>query len=150
MQKSAPRCARSASVSVEAALFHYDILGIARADHSLGVNEAVHIDCDPAIIHEDEVRVADQSDMTRSKSLHEEVLWMSSKAEHFSVTRPELLFIHNRRGLIRVPYVRVVSTPDACLVRSPHVRLARGGPFSGRILFYLLRTTLYVRLSANI
>ena len=60
----------------EDALVNLNKVRIARADHPLGKHEAVHVNRDPAPVHEDEVRVADQSEMVRSKSLDEELFRM--------------------------------------------------------------------------
>jgi hypothetical protein len=42
-------------MSAEALLFNYHVLRIPRADYPLGIYVAVHINCDPAIIHEHEI-----------------------------------------------------------------------------------------------
>src|SRR5438128_731225 len=49
----------------ENALIHFNKLRIARADHPLRIYEAVHVNRDPAAIHEHEVRVRDQPEMVR-------------------------------------------------------------------------------------
>src|SRR6266446_9914340 len=92
----------------ENALIHFNHLRIARADHSLRIYKAVHVNRDPAAVHEHEVRVRDQPEMARPESLDEELFRMPPKTEHFAVTRPELLLVHCRR-----------------LIRARHVRLAR-------------------------
>jgi hypothetical protein len=56
----------------------------------LGVRKAVHVNCDPAPIYEQEVRISDQPEMTRAVSLNEELFRVPSKTEHFGVTRSEL------------------------------------------------------------
>jgi hypothetical protein len=100
----------------EDALLNYNKLRIARADHPLCKYKAVHVNRDPAVVYEHEVRVPDQPDMVRSESLDEELFRMPPKTKHFAVTRPELLFVHRRR-LIRARHVS--------LARARHVRLGR-------------------------
>src|SRR5213083_3753075 len=90
------------------ALLNFNKVRIACADHPLRIYEAVHVNRDPAVVHEHEVRVPDQPEMVRPESLDEELFRMPPKTEHFGVTRPELLLVHRRR-----------------LTRAPHVRLAR-------------------------
>src|SRR5436190_4651923 len=97
----------------EAALLNFNKLRIACADHPLRAYNAVHVNRDPATVHEREVRIPDQPDMILAESLNEELLRMPPKTEHFAVTRLELLHVHPR-GLV---YIR--------LIRAPHVRLAR-------------------------
>ncbi len=58
------------------ALVNYNKVRIARANHTFGVDKAVHVNRDPAAVHEDEVRVPDQPEMVRPKSLDEELLRM--------------------------------------------------------------------------
>jgi hypothetical protein len=77
-------------------LVNYDKVRIARANHAFRVDKAVHVNRNPAGIHEDEVGVPDQPEMVLPKSLDEELLRMPSKTEHFCVARPELLLVHGR------------------------------------------------------
>src|SRR5206468_4734914 len=108
-QKKAPRIFSGALLcGAEDALVNYNKIRIARADHAFRVYKAVHVNRDPAAVHEHEVRVPDQPEMARPESLDEELFRMPPKTEHFAVTRPELLLVHRRR-----------------LTRAPHVRLAR-------------------------
>src|SRR5438093_2121643 len=119
-------------------LFDHDKLRIACADHPLRIYEAVHINRDPAAVHEHEVRVPDQPEMARPESLDEELFRMPSKTEHFGVTRPELLLVHRR------------------LTRAPHVRLARARACARArtcarfIPVHVLSAALNVRLSTHI
>ena len=80
----------------QAALFNFNKVRIARADHPLRIHEAVHVNRDPAAVHEREVRVADQPEMVLPESLDEELFRMPPKTEHFAMTRPELLHVHLR------------------------------------------------------
>src|SRR5262249_7399998 len=82
--------------SLQTALFDYNKLWFACADHPLRVGKPVHVNGDPAAVHEHEVRVPDQAEMTLAVSLDEEFLRMPPKTEHFAVTRPELLLVHSR------------------------------------------------------
>src|SRR5213078_5061200 len=90
-------------------LVNYNKVRIARADQPFRVYKAVHVNRDPAAVHEHEVRVPDQPEMVRPKSLDEELFRMPPETEHFAMTRPELLLVYRRR-----------------LIRAAHVRLARG------------------------
>src|SRR5215208_6511868 len=83
------------------ALFNYNIIRIALADHPLRIYKAVHVDRDPAVIHEHKVGIPDQPKMVRPKSLDEELLRMPPKTKYFAVARFELLHVH-LRGLIHV------------------------------------------------
>src|SRR4029077_9401178 len=112
-------------------LIDYNKVRIACADHPFRVDKAIHVNCDPAAVHEREVRVPDQPEMARPKSLDEELFRMPPKTEHFAVTRPELLLVHCRR-----------------LIRAPHVRLARARTCPRFIPVYVRGATLDVRLSA--
>src|SRR5438477_9220598 len=97
MPKKAPRSSSGAlSCRAKDALINYDKVRIARANHPFCVDKAVHVNRDPAGVHEDEVGVPDQPEMIRPKSLDEELLRMPPKTEHFAVTRPELLLVHGR------------------------------------------------------
>src|SRR5205085_9384374 len=106
------------------ALINYDKVRIARANHPFCVDKAVHVNRDPAAVHEDEVGIPDQPEMVLPKSLDEELLRMPPKTEHFTVTRPELLLVH-RRFLAR----------------------ARARTRSGFTLVHVLSATLHIRLS---
>src|SRR5213592_396754 len=108
------------------ALFDFDKLRIACADHPLRIYEAVHVNRDPAAVHEHEVRVPDQPEMVRPESLDEELFRMPAKTEHFAVTRLELLHVHLRRLI--------------------HVRLARARTRARFIPVYVLSLTLNVGL----
>src|SRR6266571_1682046 len=106
-QKKAPRISSGALLCrAKDALLNFNKVRIACADHPLRIYEAVHVNRDPAAVHEHEVRVPDQPEMVRPESLDEELLRMPSKTEHFGVTRPELLLVHGRR-LTRAPHVRL-------------------------------------------
>src|SRR5438874_3155886 len=111
----------------ENALIHFNKLRIARADHPLRIYEAVHVNRDPAAIHEHEVRVRDQPEMVRPESLDEELFRMPAKTEHFAVTRLELLHVHLRR-LIHVPLARARKRarfiPVYVLMATHNVRLS--------------------------
>src|SRR5207253_177052 len=122
----------------EAALLNFNKLRIACADHSFRVYKAVHVNRDPATVHEREVRVPDQPEMVRPETLDEELLRMPPKTEHFAVTRLELLHVHPR-GLV---YVR--------LIRAPHVRLARARTCARLIPVYVRSAALNVRLSTYV
>src|SRR5437016_6172535 len=137
-KKSAPHFSGALLCCAEAALLNFNKLGIAGADHPLRIHEAVHVNCDPATVHEREVRVADQPEMVRPESLDEELFRMPPKTEHFAVTRLELLHVH-LRGLIHVRLAR----------RSIHVRLARARTCPRFILVYVRSAALNVRLSTN-
>ena len=103
----------------EVALFNYNIVRIALADHPLRVYKAVHVNRDPAVVYEHKVSIPDQPEMVLTKSLDEELLWMPSKTKHFAVTRPELLHVH-LRGLIHVRLVRApLALVSFVLERSP-------------------------------
>jgi hypothetical protein len=106
----------------EGALINYNIVRIARADYPLGIDKAVHVNRNPAVIHEHEVRTPDQPEVARPETLDEELFRMPTKTEHFAVTRLELLLIHRRR------LARARTRPSLSLV-------------------YVLSATLNVRLS---
>ena len=114
------------------ALINYNKVRVARADHALRVCKPVHVNRDPAAIHEDEVRVPDQSEMVRPVSLDEELFRMPPKTEHLAMTRSELFLVHRRR-LIRV-----------------HVRLARARMRTRLIPVYVRSATLNVCLSTYV
>ena len=79
------------------ALINFNKFRIACADHALRIYKAVYVNRDPAAVHEHEVRVANQPEMSLPEPLDKELFRMPSKTKHFSVTRPELLFVHGRR-----------------------------------------------------
>jgi len=60
------------SCPAENALVDYNKGRIARADHPLGKYKALHVNRDPAAIHEHEVRIPDQAEMLCPESLDEE------------------------------------------------------------------------------
>src|SRR5437867_200159 len=64
-KKSAPLFSGALLCHAANSLFDHDKLRIACADHPLRIYEAVHINRDPAAVHEDEVRVPDQPEMVR-------------------------------------------------------------------------------------
>src|SRR5206468_5064177 len=115
------------------ALINYNKLRIALADHPFRVYESVHVNRDPAAVHEHEVRVLDQPEMARPVSLDEELFRMPPKTEHFGMTRPELLLVHCRR-----------------LIRLARVRLARARTRPRFSSVYVLTATLNVRLSTGL
>src|SRR5437764_1052978 len=106
-------------VAQKHALLNFNKLRIARADYALRIYEAVHVNCDPAAVHECEVCVPDQSDMVSPESLNEELLRMPPKTEHFAMTRLELLHVHPGR-LIHVRRLIHVSPARA----RTHTRLS--------------------------
>src|SRR5204863_6202655 len=123
----------------EDALVNFNKVRIACADHPLRKHEAVHVNRDPAPVHEHEVRVADQPEMVRPESLDEELFRMPPKTEHFAVTRLELLHVYPS-GLIHVRLAR----------RSTYVRLVCARTCARLIrlaLVYVRSATLNVRLS---
>src|SRR5438094_8465630 len=123
MPKKAPRSSSGALLCrAENALVNFNKLRIARTDQSFRVDKAVHVNRDPAAVHEDEIRVPDQPEMVRSKSLDEELLRMPPKAEHFTVTGPELLLVY-RRCLARAR-TRSSFTPVHVLSATLNIRLS--------------------------
>src|SRR6266480_3492253 len=142
VQESGRRKKKRSAVSAERfcaaqrdALLNFNKVRIACADHPLRIYEAVHVNRDPAVVHEHEVRVPDQPEMVRPKSLDEEFLRMPPKTEHFAMTRLELLHVHLRR-LIHVRLARARTRPSLSPV---YVRPV-----------YVLSTTLNVRLSTHV
>src|SRR5581483_2158996 len=125
------------------ALFNLDKLRITRANHPFRIDITVHINRDPAAVHEREIRVPDQPDMVRPESLDKKLLRVPSKTEHFAVTRPELLLVDGRR-LICALHVGLVRCARTC----PRSRFFCGGFF----LVYRrgLSATLNVRLSTYV
>src|SRR5207244_6693116 len=132
-KKSAPQFSGALLCHAANSLFDYNKLRIACADHSLRIYEAVHVNRDPAAVHEREVCVADQPEMARPESLDEELFRMPPKTEHFAVTRPELLLVHCRR-----------------LIRARHVRLTRARTRPRLSLVYVRSATLNIRLSTHV
>ncbi len=126
------------------ALINFNKFRIARADDALRIYKAVHVNRDPATIHEREVRVANQPEMSFPEPLDEEFLGMSPKIEHFCVTRLEFLLVHGRR-LTCAPHVRLTRV---------HVRLARASTrartHSRLCLVYLRGATFNACLSAYV
>ena len=78
-------------------LIDHNKLRLTLANDALRVCEAIHVNRDPATIHEHEVGVTDQPEMSLAKFLDEKRFRMSPETEHFGVTRPELLLVHGRR-----------------------------------------------------
>src|ERR671931_603307 len=115
------------------ALFDCNKIRFPRADHALCIYKAVHVNRDPAAVHEHEVGVPDQPNMVRAESLDEELLRMPSKTEHFTVPRPELLLVYCRR-----------------LICSSHVRLAHARTRPGVSPVYVRRPTFAGRLSTYV
>src|ERR1051326_7859675 len=119
-------------------LIHCDKVRIAGADHPLRIDKAIHINRDPAAVQKYEVLVPNQPDMVRTISLDKELFRVSSKAEHFAMTRLELLLVHRRR-----------------LSCASHVGLARAsararaGAHPGFMSVYVWSVTLHVRLSTD-
>src|SRR6266700_4113528 len=113
------------------ALLHFYKLGLAGADHPLCIDKTVHVNGDPATVHEREVRVPDQPDMVCPVALNEKLFRMPPETENLAMTRHEFIFVHRRR-LIRARHV--------CLARArTHTTLFRS--------VYLLGATANVRLS---
>jgi hypothetical protein len=100
-KKSARISSRALFCRAENALINYNKVRIAGADHPLRINKAVHVNRDPTVLHEHEVRAPDQPEMARPESLDEEVFRMPPKTEHFAVTRLELLLVHRRLARAR-------------------------------------------------
>src|SRR5438034_8215423 len=142
-QKKRPAFQRSAFLlRNECALFNnFNKVRLARADHALGVRKAVHVNCDPASVHEHEVRIPDQSEMARPISLNEELFRVPAKTEHFAVTRHELVLVHSRRGLVRAPHVSLARARTCPRLIPVYARL---------ILVYVPSATLNIRLSTHI
>ena len=126
------------------ALINFNKFRIARADDALCIYKAVHVNRNPAAVHEHEVRVANQPEMSLPEPLDKELFRMPSKTKHFSVTRPELLFVHGRR-LTCATHVRLTRV---------HVRLARASTrartHSRLCLVYLRGATFNACLSAYV
>src|SRR6266480_5491857 len=145
VQESGRRKKKRSAVSAERfcaaqrdALLNFNKVRIACADHPLRIYEAVHVNRDPAVVHEHEVRVPDQPEMVRPESLDEELLRMRPKTAHFAMTRLELLFVHRRR-LIRATHVRLTRARTRPSLSPVYVRPV-----------YVLSTTLNVRLSTHV
>jgi len=74
MAKEAPRISSGALLCrAKDALVNFNKVRIASADHPFRVDKAVHVNRDPAAVHEDKVRVPDQPEMVLTKSLDEEL-----------------------------------------------------------------------------
>src|SRR5213082_3875356 len=145
MGKKRPAFSAERFCAEQRTLLNFNEVRITRADHSLAIGKAVHVNRDPTAVHEYEVRISDQPEMTRPVSLDEELFRMPPKTEHFAVTRLELLHVHPR-GLIHVR-----------LIRAPHVRLARARtcarliPVDTRFIpVYVRSAALNVRLSTYV
>src|SRR6266576_4109870 len=141
-EKSAPYfggalfcCATNALIN------NFNKVRLTRADHALGVRKAVHVNCDPASVHEHEVRIPDQSEMARPISLNEEFFRVPAKTEHFAVTRHELVLVHSRRGLVRAPHVSLARARTCPRLIPVYARL---------ILIYVPSATLNICLSTHI
>src|SRR5690242_8786289 len=122
-QKKRPAFQRSAFFRADDALVNLNILRIARADYPLRIGKAVHIDRDPAVIHEYEVRIPNQMEMVRPESLDEELFRMSSEVEHFAVTRPKLLHVYLGLGRARA-HSTLMFTPVYVLSATLNPRLS--------------------------
>src|SRR5205809_7144963 len=88
------------------ALLNFNKVRIACADYPLRIYEAVHLNSDPAVVHEHEVRIPDQPEMVRPESLDEELLGMQPKTEHLTMTRLAIVRVHSGR-LIRATHSRL-------------------------------------------
>ena len=88
-------------MSRKRALFNNDKVRFTLADYALRVGKTIHVNRDPAAVHEHEVAVTDHSEMARPVSLDEELFWVPSQTEHFGMTGSELFLVY-RRCLIRV------------------------------------------------
>src|SRR5207247_7215000 len=97
-------------------------LPIARTDQPCRVYKAVHVNRHPAAVHEHEIRVPDQPEVIRPKSLDEELLRMPPKTEYFTVTGPELLLVH--RCCLARARTRSSFTPVPVFTSTPHIRLS--------------------------
>src|SRR5947199_9600143 len=114
-KKSAPLFSGALLCHAANSLFDHDKLRIACADHPLRIYEAVHINRDPAAVHEHEVRVPDQPEMARPESLDEELLRMPPKTKHFAVMRLELLHVHVRRLIhVRLTHASACARARTC------------------------------------
>src|SRR5713101_6024312 len=98
-REKAPRISSGALLcrAKDALINNFNKVRFARADHALGVRKAVHVNCDPASVHEYKVRISDQPEMARSVSLDEELFRMPPKTDHLGMTRYELFLVHRRR-----------------------------------------------------
>src|SRR5213080_252037 len=110
--RKAPRISaeRFSVCATNALINNFNKVRLTRADHALGVRKAVHVNCDPASVHEHEVRIPDQSEMVRPISLNEELFRVPSKTEHFGVTRRELVLVHSGRRLVRARHVSLARS----------------------------------------
>ena len=76
------------------ALINHNKVRITRANHPFRVDKAIHVNRDPAGVHEDEAGVPDQPEMIRPKSLDEELL---PERRYFNVGNcPSALTAHRR------------------------------------------------------
>src|SRR6266480_3662371 len=124
--KKTPRSSSGAFLCrAKDALVNYNKVRIARADQPFGVDKAVHVNRHPAAVYEDEVRVSDEPEMVRPKSLDEKFFRMPPKTEYFTVTGPELLLVYGRF-------------------------LARARTRSSFTLVHVLSATLNIRLSTYV
>jgi hypothetical protein len=103
------------------ALLNFYKVRIARADDSLRVYKAIHVNCHPAAIHKHEIRVPDQPEMVGPISLDKELLRMAAKTEQFTMTRLELLHVRVRRARTRASLIRVYSLPTLDVRLAMHV-----------------------------
>ena len=66
MPKKALRISSGALLCrAEDALVNFNKVRIAHADHSLRIDKTIHVNRDPTVVHEDEVRASDQPKMVR-------------------------------------------------------------------------------------
>ena len=109
-EKKRPAFQRSAFVcrAKNALINNFNKVRFARADHALRVCKTVHVNRDPAAVHEHEVRIPDQPEMARTVSLDEELFRMPSKTEHLAMTRSELFLVHRRRLICVLTFVSLV------------------------------------------
>src|SRR5262249_22015625 len=115
------------------ALLHFNKLWLAGTDHPLCIDKTVHVNRDPAAVHEREVRVPDQPDMGCPVALDEKFFRMPSKTEHLAVTRHEFILVHRRR-----------------LIRARHICLACARTHTRFSLVHVLRAAANVHLSTSL
>src|SRR6266478_4075590 len=128
--KKTLRIPRSAFELCGDALLHFNEVRFARADHPLRIDKTVHVNGDSAAVHEREVRVPDQPDMSCSVALNEKLFRMPPETEHLAVTRHEFILVYRRR-----------------LIRARHVCLARARTHTRFSPVYVLSMAPNVRLS---
>src|SRR6202030_3359028 len=75
-------------------LLHFYKLGLAGADHPLCIDKTVHVNGDPATVHEREVRVSDQPDMVCPVALDEKLFRMPPETGNLLVTRHYFILVH--------------------------------------------------------